>query len=72
MKEIEDLILQCSGLYIEMTTLFSKKSNEDSVSFNLEIVNRSDIKMKLKSISCKDFNFYKKLSKSLKKIKQTL
>ena len=56
MKEIEDLILQCSGLYIEMTTLFSKKSNEDSVSFNLEIVNRSDIKMKLKSISCKDFN----------------
>tara|TARA_Y100000991_G_scaffold145522_1_gene109996 strand:- start:466 stop:2928 length:2463 start_codon:yes stop_codon:yes gene_type:complete len=66
MKELEDLILQCSGLYIEMTTLSSKKSNEDSVSFNLEIINRSNIKMKLKSISCKDFNFYKKLSKSLK------
>tara|TARA_B110000027_G_C16096061_1_gene290857 strand:- start:236 stop:1792 length:1557 start_codon:yes stop_codon:yes gene_type:complete len=64
-KEIEDLILQCSGLYIEMTTLSSKKSNEDSVSFNLEIINRSNIKMKLKSISCKDLNFYKKLSKSL-------
>ena len=66
MKEVEDLILQCSGLYIEMTTLSSKKSNEDSVSFNLEIINRSNIKMKLKSISCKDFNFHKKLSKSLK------
>ena len=66
MKEVEDLILQCSGLYIEMTTLSSKKSNEDSVSFNLEIINRSNIKMKLKSISCKEFNFYKKLSKSLK------
>jgi LmbE family N-acetylglucosaminyl deacetylase len=66
MKEVEDLILQCSGLYIEITTLSSKKSNEDSVSFNLEIINRSNIKMKLKSISCKDFNFYKKLSKSLK------
>ena len=66
MKEVEDLILQCSGLYIEMTTLSSKKSNEDSVSFNLEIINRSNIKMKLKSISCKDFNFHKKLSISLK------
>ena len=66
MKEVEDLILQCSGLYIEMTTLSSKKSNEDSVSFNLEIINRSNIKMKLKSISCKDFNFHKKFSKSLK------
>ena len=66
MKEVEDLILQCSGLYIEMTTLSSKKSNEDSVFFNLEIINRSNIKMKLKSISCKDFNFYKKLLKTLK------
>ena len=66
MKEVEDLILQCSGLYIEMTTLSSKKSTEDSVSFNLEIINRSNIKMKLKSISCKDFNFHKKFSKSLK------
>ena len=66
MKEVEDLILQCSGLYIEMTTLSSKKSNEDSVFFNLEIINRSNIKMKLKSISCKDFNFHKKLSKPLK------
>ena len=64
--EVEDLILQCSGLYIEMTTLYSKKSKEDSVSFNLEIINRSNIKMKLKSISCKDLNFNKKLSKSLK------
>jgi hypothetical protein len=66
MKEVEHLILQCSGLYIEMTTLSSKKSNKDSVSFTLEIINRSNIKMKLKSISCKDFNFNKKLSKSLK------
>jgi LmbE family N-acetylglucosaminyl deacetylase len=66
MKEVEDLILQCSGLYIEMTTLSSKKSSEDSVSFNLEIINRSNIKMKLKSISCKNFNFHKKFSKSLK------
>ena len=64
--EVEDLILQCSGLYIEMTTLYSKKSKEDTVSFNLEIINRSNIKMKLKSISCKDLNFNKKLSKSLK------
>ena len=66
MKEVEDLILQCSGLYIEMTTLSSKKSSEDSVSFNLEIINRSNIKMKLKSISSKDFNFHKKFSTSLK------
>tara|TARA_B100000767_G_scaffold166472_1_gene155907 strand:+ start:1451 stop:3907 length:2457 start_codon:yes stop_codon:yes gene_type:complete len=72
MKEVEDLILQCSGLYIEMTTLSSKKSNEDSVSFNLEIINRSNIKMKLKSISCKGLNFYKKLSISLKENKTNI
>ena len=71
-KEVEDLILQCSGLFIEMTTLSSKKTKEDSVSFNLEIINRSNIKMKLKSISCKDLNFNKKFSKTLKENKTNI
>ena len=60
LKEVDQLILQCSGLFIQMTSLSSKKTINDSVSFNLEIVNRSNLKMKLKSISCKNLNFSKK------------
>ncbi|MDC3133983.1 PIG-L family deacetylase [Bacteroidota bacterium] len=65
-KEVEDIILQCSGLFLEMTTLSSKKTAKDSVSFTLEIVNRSNLKMQLKSIACRDLKFYKKYEKTLK------
>ena len=65
-KEVEDIILQCSGLFLEMTTLSSKKTARDSVSFTLEIVNRSNLKMQLKSIACRDLKFYKKYEKTLK------
>ena len=36
-REVEDIILQCSGLFLEMTTLSTKKTANDTVSFNLEI-----------------------------------
>lgn len=65
-EEVEDIILQCSGLFLEMTTLSSKKTARDSVSFTLEIVNRSNLKMQLKSIACRDLKFYKKYEKTLK------
>jgi LmbE family N-acetylglucosaminyl deacetylase len=65
-REVEDIILQCSGLFLEMTTLSTKKTANDSVSFNLEIVNRSNLKMQLKSIECNGLNFYKKYHKTLK------
>ena len=65
-EEVEDIILQCSGLFLEMTTLSSKKTAKDSVSFTLEIVNRSNLKMQLKSIACRDLKFYKKYEKTLK------
>ena len=64
-KEVEDIILQCSGLFLEMTTLSAKKTAEDSISFNLEIVNRSNLKMQLISIECRELNFKKKYNKVL-------
>ena len=48
-----------------MTTLSAKKTAGDSISFNLEIVNRSNLKMQLKSIKCSGLNFKKKYNKVL-------
>ena len=66
LREVEDIILQCSGLFLEMTTLSSKKTAKDSVSFSLEIVNRSNLKMQLKSLECNELNFHKNYNKTLK------
>lgn len=65
LMEVDQLILQCSGLFIQMTTLSSKKTINDSVTFNLEIVNRCNLKMQLKSINCKVLNYSKKYTKDI-------
>ena len=62
LKEVEELILQCSGIYLEMTTLSSKKTKKDSVGFNLELVNRSNVNVSLNKIECKSLNFNKQYS----------
>ena len=59
LKEVEDLIFQCAGIYIEVSTLSSKNSASDSLSFNIEINNRSSLKVQLNSINCNELNFYK-------------
>lgn len=64
LKEVEDLILQCGGIFLEMSTLSSKKTNGDSVAFNLELVNRSNLKVELSQISCKKLNFKKQYNKN--------
>ena len=64
-REVEDIILQCSGLFLEMTTLSSKKTVNDSVSFTLEIVNRSNLKIQLLSLESKVLKFYKNYDKPL-------
>ena len=65
LKEVEDLIFQCAGIYIEVSTLSSKNSASDSLSFNIEINNRSSFKVQLNSINCNELNFYKNYTKVL-------
>ena len=65
LKEVEDLIFQCAGIYIEVSTLSSKNSASDSLSFNIEINNRSSLKVQLNSINCNELNFYKNYTKVL-------
>ena len=62
LKEVEELILQCSGIFLEMTTLSSKKTKKDSVGFNLELVNRSNVNVSLNKIECESLNFDKQYS----------
>ena len=59
LQEIDQLILQCAGLFLELTTLSSKKSVGDSLSFNLEFINRTNAKVQLKKLSCNSLNFLK-------------
>ena len=53
-----------------MTTLSAKKTAGDSISFNLEIVNRSNLKMQLKSIECSGLKFNKKYKSNYRHAKK--
>ena len=59
LQEINQLILHCAGVFLETTTLSSKKAVGDSLSFNLEFINRSYAKVILKKLSCNSLNFLK-------------
>ena len=59
LQEINQLILHCAGVFLEATTLSSKKAVGDSLSFNLEFINRSYAKVILKKLSCNSLNFLK-------------
>ena len=59
LQEINQLILHCAGVFLEATTLSSKKAVGDSLSFNLEFINRSNAKVILKKLSCNSLNFLK-------------
>ena len=41
MTQIDEILRQCLGLFIEVTTLSSSKTKGDTCSFNIEIINRS-------------------------------
>ena len=47
LKECEDLILACSGLYIDVYTRSKSATPGEEVQFNIEIINRSPAKMEL-------------------------
>ena len=50
-SEIKDIILACSGLYIEALSNVPYSSPEQSIEVNFEAINRSDIPVVLSSVS---------------------
>ncbi len=64
-KEVNELIKACLGLYFEATTNKSYASPGDSVVFNFEFTNRSDKKVILSRISSSSVNMDTIMSTSL-------
>ncbi|WP_109829867.1 PIG-L family deacetylase [Reichenbachiella versicolor] len=51
LAEIDELILACSGLYVEAVASDYSYTLGDAIDYTLEVVNRSSISMKLKEVS---------------------
>ncbi|MEM9076485.1 MAG: PIG-L family deacetylase [Bacteroidota bacterium] len=49
-QELKDIILACSGLYLEVSATASSTTPNNSVKLNFEILNRSDVGFNLKEI----------------------
>jgi len=49
-KEVDDLIIQCVGLFIEATATKPTVVPDDSLQINLELVNRTDMRIAIKSV----------------------
>ncbi|MEM9362620.1 MAG: PIG-L family deacetylase [Bacteroidota bacterium] len=63
-QELKDIILACSGLYLEASATTSSTTPNNSVKLNFEILNRSDVGFNLKEIRLLGSD--KKLTPSLK------
>ncbi|MDV7187265.1 PIG-L family deacetylase [Lutibacter sp. TH_r2] len=50
LQEIKEIIAACSGLYMEASAIESNATLNSLVDFNVEVINRSDVEMKLTSI----------------------
>lgn len=55
--EVDELIKQCIGLYIEAKADNYYATNDDSVKVNFELINRTLSAVKIKSISAATFNY---------------
>jgi LmbE family N-acetylglucosaminyl deacetylase len=55
-KEIKDIIEACAGLYLEGSSNAPALSPNSEVKVNIEVVKRSDVKMKLRSVSLTPLN----------------
>ncbi|WP_435625478.1 PIG-L family deacetylase [Flagellimonas sp.] len=62
-EELKDIILACSGLYLEASASTSSTTPDNSVKLNFEILNRSEVGFNLKEIQLVDSD--KKLSPNI-------
>ena len=56
LKEIDDLILACSGLFARLSTSSPFIENGKTINASLEVINRSDYNISLESVSATAFN----------------
>lgn len=67
LREVEQLIQDCAGLYIEITSTSYWISPGESVSLSVELINRSDADVKVEAIHASDISFDSTLNVSLQK-----
>lgn len=65
LEQVDQLILQCSGFYHLLYSSNNYASPGDSLLVNLEIVNRSDVNLKLENIEIPQVSFQKNYSSQL-------
>ncbi len=64
--EVEQLIKDCTGLYLEVTTTHYMAAPGESVQLSFEVINRSPASIVLEKLECKALRFDSTLSLSLK------
>ena len=66
-RALEQIIIQCLGLYGGVHSDAYYKTKGDSLQINFEWINRSDISVTLESLACEKLNFHQKTAKLLAK-----
>jgi hypothetical protein len=65
MTQIDEILRQCLGLFVEVTTLSSSKTKGDTCSFNIEIINRSNEAVKFRKFEILESDFSQKYNEEL-------
>ena len=65
MTQIDEILRQCLGLYVEVTTLSPSKTKGDTCSFNIEMINRSDEAVKFRKFEILESDFSQKFNEEL-------
>ncbi|MDH5367566.1 MAG: PIG-L family deacetylase [Cyclobacteriaceae bacterium] len=61
LKAIDDLIIQCSGIYLEMTSDSYYATVNDKVNVKFEMINRSDLDVQLNSVKVNNAELNKEI-----------
>lgn len=65
LKEVKELMMQCSGLFADAYTTTQYASVSDSLQINFNIINRLDSKSRLKAIKSGQWNLFDTLQRDL-------
>ena len=65
MTQIDEILRQCLGLFVEVTTLSSSKTKGDTCSFNIEIINRSTQVVKFRNLEILETDYSKNYNEEL-------
>ena len=65
LAQLDEILRQCLGLFIEVTTLSSNKTKGDTCSFDVEIINRSSEMVRFKKMHIINTKFSQKYNEEL-------